>query len=49
VDGVSIVETDYSAHTARITFDDEKTDVEAMKKALGEQQFSVEGEPRFLK
>jgi hypothetical protein len=32
-----------------VTFDDEKTNVEKMKKALERRDFSVEGEPRFLR
>jgi len=32
-----------------VTFNDEKTNVEEMKKALERGNFSVEGEPQFLK
>ena len=49
VDGVLGVETDYKAHTATVTFNDEKTNIEEMKKALERGNFSVEGEPQFLK
>jgi len=31
-----------------VTFDDEKTNVEQMKKALEKGNFSVEGKPEFL-
>lgn len=35
VDGVIKVNTDYEKHTATVTYDEEKTKVETMKKDLG--------------
>ena len=48
IDGVLKVDTDPANHTATVTFDVKKTDVEAMKKALAKGEFPVEGEPEFL-
>lgn len=39
---------DYTTHTATVTFDDEKTNVEEMRKALERENYPVEGEPQFL-
>lgn len=49
VDGVSNFETDTKNNTATVWFDDEKTDVSAIKKALADGGFPVEGEAQFLK
>ncbi|MBN2124678.1 MAG: heavy-metal-associated domain-containing protein [Deltaproteobacteria bacterium] len=49
VPGVTHVVADPKAHTATVTFDDTKADVEKMKKALWEDDFIVEGEPKFIK
>jgi len=43
------VETDYNAHSAIVTFDDAKTDVEELEKALEKGNYPVTGKPRFLK
>ena len=47
--GVSKVDTDSENHKGTVTFDSEKTTVEAIKKALAGGGFPVEGEPTFLK
>ena len=49
ISGVSKVDTDSEKHTATMTFDSEKTTVEAIKKALTDGGFPVEGEPTYLK
>ena len=49
ISGVSQVDTDAVNHTATVTFDSEKTTVEAIKKALAGGGFPVEGEPQFRK
>ena len=49
VDGVSNFETDTKNHTATVWFDDEKTDVSAIEKALADGGFPAEGEVQFLK
>jgi len=49
ISGVSKVDTDSENHTATVTFDSEKTTVEAIKKALAGGGFPVEGEPKLLK
>ena len=36
-------------NTAIVTFDNEKTNIEAMKKALADGGFPVEGEPQIIK
>jgi hypothetical protein len=45
---VSDVETDDRAHTAKVTFDDEKTSVAEMSENLADGNFPVEGEPTYL-
>jgi len=42
------VETNYIEHTATVVFDDQKTNVKKMIKALEQGNFVVEGEPKFL-
>jgi copper chaperone CopZ len=42
------VETNFKKHTATVTFDAEKTNVEALTEALAEGNFPVKGEPEFL-
>jgi copper chaperone CopZ len=49
INGVLNVDTDPANHTATVTFNVKKTDVEALKKALDDGGFPVEGEPRLLK
>lgn len=49
IDGVADVETDVTAHTATVTYDDEKTDVAKMQEALREGGYPAEGEPKLLK
>jgi len=49
INGVSNVGTDALNHTATVTFDNEKTNVETMKKALADGEFAVEGETYFLR
>lgn len=49
INAVSKVDTDPKNHTAIVTFDNEETNIEAMKKALADGGFPVEGEPQFLK
>ena len=49
INGVLEVDTDPANHTATVTFNVKKTDVDAIKKALGDGGFPVEGEPCFLK
>ena len=49
VEGVSNFETDTKNHTATVWFDDEKTDVSAIEKALADGGFPAEGEAQFLK
>ena len=48
IDGVMNVKTDIIAHSATVSFNDEKTGVEEMKKALRKGNFPVKGEPEFL-
>lgn len=48
VNGVADYETDTKNNTATVRFDDEKTDVAAIKKALADGGFPVEGEAQFL-
>ena len=48
INGVSKVDTDPEKHTATVTFDTKKTSVEAVKKALADGEFPVEGEPEFI-
>lgn len=40
---------DHETHTATVTFDDEKTSVEQMKEALDTDNYSVKGEPKYLR
>ena len=49
VDGFPNFETDTKNHTATVWFDDEKTDVSAIEKALADGGFPAEGEVQFLK
>ena len=49
IDGVSKVATDPENHTATVTFDDKKSNLEAIKKALTDGGFPVEGEPEIIK
>ena len=49
IDGVSKVDTDPKNHTAIVTFTNEKTNVETIKKSLADGGFPIEGEPQFLK
>ncbi len=44
IKGISKFDTDPENHTATVTFDNEKTNVEKMKKALADGGFPVEGE-----
>jgi hypothetical protein len=41
--------TDFHKHTAVVTFDDEKTTVEALIQALDGGGYPIKGEPEFLK
>ena len=41
--------TDPEKQTATVTFDDKKSNLEAMKKALADGGFPVEGEPEIIK
>jgi len=43
------IKTDIIAHSATVTFDDEKTGVEEMKETLKKGNYPVKGEPKFLK
>jgi len=43
------VASDYRAQTVTVTFDDEKATIDDIKKALEKANFSVEGEPKYLK
>jgi copper chaperone CopZ len=43
------VDTNWLLHTAVVTYDDEVTNLEALKKALADEGFYVEGEPVFVK
>jgi copper chaperone CopZ len=49
VDGVSNFTTDTKNHCVTVSFDEEKTDVSAIKKALADGGFPVKGEAQFLK
>jgi len=43
------VATDPEKHTATVTFDDTKSNLEAIKKALADGGFPVEGETEIIK
>jgi copper chaperone CopZ len=43
------VDTDPVNHTATVTFNDEKTNIETIKKALADGGFPVKGKPQLLK
>ena len=45
IEGVAEAVADINAHTVTVTFDDTKTGLEAIKKALETAGFSVPGEP----
>jgi hypothetical protein len=47
--GVSNFNTDTKNHSVTVWFDDEKTDVSAIEKALADGGFPVKGEAQFLK
>jgi ribosomal protein S6 len=49
IDGVYEVKGDTLGHYVTVTFDPEKTSVEAFEKALSTEEFFVRGEPKFLK
>ncbi len=49
INGVSEYAVDPENHRATVTFDNKKTTVEKIEKTLSDGEFSVEGEPRFLK
>ena len=49
IDGVSKAATDPEKHTATVTFDDTKSTLEAIKKALADGGFPVEGAPEIIK
>lgn len=49
IDGVLKVATDPEKHTATVTFDDTKSNLEAIKKALADGGFPVEGETEIIK
>ena len=49
MEGVARVETDYNAHTATVTFDNEITTVKEMAEILADSDFPVEGTPTYLK
>ena len=49
ISGVAQFDTDTKNHTATVTFDAEKTTVEAIQKALADGGFPVKGEPQFRK
>ena len=49
IDGVSNVDTDPANHTTTVTFDNEKTNLETIKKALADGGFPVKGDPKIIK
>jgi copper chaperone CopZ len=49
INGVLEYAVDPASHTATVTFDNKKTTVEKIEKALSDREFPVEGDPRFLK
>ena len=49
INGVLEIDTDPKNHTATVTFNQKKTSIEAIKKALSDGGFPVEGEPQILK
>jgi copper chaperone CopZ len=49
VDGVKNVDANFETHTLTVSHDSEKTSVEAMKKALEQAGFPVEGRPEAVK
>ena len=49
MDGISNFTTDTQNHFVTVWFDDEKTDVSAIKKALADGGFPVKGEAQLLK
>jgi len=49
INGVLEVETDPANHTATVTFNVKKTNVEAIKKALADGGYPVDGETQLLK
>ncbi|MBN2124881.1 MAG: heavy-metal-associated domain-containing protein [Deltaproteobacteria bacterium] len=48
IEGVYKVKTDPETHSATVTYDPKRTNVEDMKKALAAGEYPVEGDPRFL-
>ena len=48
INGVLEIDTDPANHTATVTFNQKKTNIEAIKKALSDGGFPVEGEPQVL-
>ena len=49
IDGVSKVATDPKNHTATVSFDDKKSNLEVIKKALTDGGFPIEGEAKIIK
>ena len=49
INGVLEIDTDPVNHTATVTFNEKRTNVEAIIKALTDGGYPVEGEPQFLK
>jgi len=49
INGVLEYAVDPANHTATVTFDNKKTTVDKIEKALSDGEFPVEGDPRFLK
>jgi hypothetical protein len=48
VEGVTEAVDDMTNNSLMVTFDDQKTDIKAVMKALGEAGLPAEGEPQYL-
>ena len=46
--GVKDVDSNWLVHWMKVTYDDQVTNFEAIKKALAKEGFYVEGEPEYL-
>ncbi len=42
------MKADPKDHTATVTFETDKTNIDEMKKALAKDDYAIEGEPQFL-
>jgi copper chaperone CopZ len=49
INGVLEIDTDPVNHTATVTFNEKRTNIETIKKALADGGYPVEGEPQVLK